>query len=103
MKPLRGLPKRSLPHLPAPLVIWEPAAGSGQMVRVLESAGHKVIATDVVTGDDFLLIDRRQADAIVTNPPYALAQEFSPDVRRSSRHAASLRLRPRPQPRPPLC
>jgi hypothetical protein len=36
-----------LPHLPASIrTIWEPAAGSGQMVRALTGAGYQVMATD---------------------------------------------------------
>ena len=71
-----------MPHLGRCLHIWEPACGSGKMVRALESAGHEVTPTDIESGADFLLqspgpvIDRMNFDAIVTNPPYALAYEF---------------------------
>ena len=71
-----------LPHR-----IWEPACGPGAIVRVLRAAGHNVLATDLVDyespdqdhgGFDFLLpFDMpEQVDAIVTNPPFKLAQEF---------------------------
>jgi hypothetical protein len=46
-----------LPHLPAPsegIPIWEPACGSGQMVKVLRDAGYTAHATDIQTGTDFL-------------------------------------------------
>jgi hypothetical protein len=64
------------PHLSLLHTIWEPACGSGAMARVLESWGVKVIATDIADGQDFLSFGRQAVDAIITNPPYALAQEF---------------------------
>jgi hypothetical protein len=66
-----------LPHLPAGLVVWEPACGDGRMARVLKAAGFQVVATDIVTGQDFLTMPApAPVNAIVTNPPYALAKEF---------------------------
>lgn len=80
-----------------PRRIWEPACGPGAIVRVLRAAGHDVIATDLVDyhspdqdggGVDFLFpTDRLHSrfdpiirdfapEAIVTNPPFKLAQEF---------------------------
>ena len=58
--------------------VWEPACGSGKMVRALENLGYGVHGTDIDGGADFL---EQQAEplaheAIVTNPPYVLAQEF---------------------------
>lgn len=70
-----------LPHLPPPpLYIWEPACGSGKMVRVLARVGD-VVGTDIaVSNNDFLSCIatawHRPFDAIITNPPYVLAQEF---------------------------
>lgn len=58
-----------------PCKIWEPAAGNGAMVKVLQSYGHEVIATDLQTGDDFLRTIG-MADAIITNPPFNLSQDF---------------------------
>ena len=69
-----------LPH-----VIWEPACGTGNIVKVLRAAGHQVIATDLnargcpesSAGNDFLIWGSWfSCDAIVTNPPYSLAKEF---------------------------
>jgi hypothetical protein len=70
-----------LPHR-----IWEPACGTGNIVNVLRAAGHHVIATDLnergcigsTARVDFLLHDatRIVADAIITNPPFALAAQF---------------------------
>jgi hypothetical protein len=52
----------------------EPCAGDGALVIALEQAGLKCsYAGDVQTGQDALqlsLDDVREADAIVTNPPY---------------------------------
>lgn len=65
-----------LPHLPDRLYhILEPAAGSGKMVEVLKTR-FRVEATDIKTGFDFLGAQGLRHDAIITNPPYALATEF---------------------------
>jgi hypothetical protein len=61
------------------LHVWEPAAGSGQMVDALGCAGFQVTATDIATGVDFLDCDALPSDAIqaiVTNPPYTYAEPF---------------------------
>ena len=67
-----------LPHIPRAMKIWEPAAGSGNMVKALEAGGHVVAASDIHDGIDFLETpeDGYAFNAIVTNPPYLLAQEF---------------------------
>lgn len=66
-----------------PKHIWEPACGPGSIARVLEDAGHAVIATDLhdygygESGFDFLKTRYEPiVGAIVTNPPYQLAQQF---------------------------
>ena len=64
--------------------VWEPACGDGAMARVLEDAGYRVIASDLVDRgygtavDDFLLQRAMPAecDSVVTNPPFKLATEF---------------------------
>jgi hypothetical protein len=61
--------------------IWEPAAGNGAMVKVLERRGYIVVATDLVDrgyggGADFLRAKERLADCIITNAPFNLAPEF---------------------------
>lgn len=69
----------SLPHL-----VWEPACGPGNIVEVLRDAGYAVAATDLVdygcpgqaSGRDFLMETTPAADAIVTNPPFKLAEQF---------------------------
>jgi hypothetical protein len=70
----------SLPHK-----IWEPAAGRGAIVNVLRSAGHAVVASDIhdygfplhFAGNFLEAIDLPTGvEAIVTNPPFRLAEEF---------------------------
>lgn len=67
--------------------LWEPCAGRGAISRELRAAGHGVLATDLVTydgadegiltGRDFLMEQHRpRVEAIVTNPPYKLADQF---------------------------
>jgi hypothetical protein len=69
-------------------VIWEPCAGRGAISRELRAFGFRVIAQDLVdhfgrdadveTGIDFLM-ERRAPEgvtAIITNPPFKLADEF---------------------------
>jgi hypothetical protein len=71
---------------PVPLTVWEPACGRGAIVSVLRDSGRAVIATDLVDWGcpdsesciDFLMERRAPAGvpAIVTNPPFKLADEF---------------------------
>ena len=67
------------PHLyDATFQVWEPACGSGKMVRALEKLGLTVKGTDIDSGVDFLACHEfgDDYDAIITNPPYVLATEF---------------------------
>lgn len=70
--------------------IWEPACGDGAMSKVLEAAGHEVFSTDLrnsgygVGGVDFLSVDSKVADAIITNPPFAAAEAF---IRHALKHS----------------
>lgn len=65
-----------------PGAVWEPACGDGAISRVLESAGHEVVSSDLIdrgyghTGRNFLAETRLAAWFIVTNPPYRFADEF---------------------------
>jgi len=65
-----------------PKDIWEPACGNGAISKPLISAGHNVISTDLndygygKTGIDFLMEFKPLAPAVVTNPPYKMANEF---------------------------
>lgn len=69
-----------------PSHLWEPACGRGAIVNILRSEGHTVLASDLVDygdpthfyGRDFLLEQKApdRCEAIVTNPPFKLANEF---------------------------
>jgi len=68
--------------------VWEPACGNGQMVEVINSYGNRVYGTDIndygfadpVYGNypvDFLKQDLQgHYDAIITNPPFDLSEQF---------------------------
>lgn len=71
-----------LPHLPDAEAILEPAAASGQMVRVLRRHA-RVIASDIEPfegldgiGDFLERTDAQGCTGIVTNPPFGLAPQF---------------------------
>ena len=64
------------PYLKKDWVIWECGCGEGNLVRAFEEKGHKVIGTDILTGQDFLEYEPERYDCIVTNPPYSLKQKF---------------------------
>jgi len=57
--------------------IWEPAAGDGAMVRIIEEHGHRCIGTDLIDRGagfeirNFYDFNTAHAAAIVTNPPFA--------------------------------
>ncbi len=62
--------------------IWECACGEGHISKVLEQQGYIVRSTDIIdrgygTVKDFLFFNNDKFDGdIITNPPYAFAQEF---------------------------
>jgi hypothetical protein len=57
--------------------VWEPASGTGQMVRALQRHCADVHASDIESGVDFLQqANELGATAIITNPPYTLARAF---------------------------
>jgi len=67
-----------------PRRVWEPACGDGTMVSTLQANGHQVVGTDLFDrgcgtgGVDFFSADpdAHPADALVTNPPFTLAEQF---------------------------
>jgi hypothetical protein len=75
-----------IPHIPERIrKIWEPAAGEGAMATALrERPKTAVIATDIRPGNGMptsnipvnFLESGMTAPAIITNPPFYLAQEF---------------------------
>src|SRR4051794_16930131 len=78
--------------------IWEPACGDGEMSRVLELTGNRVISSDLYdrgygeVGHDFLA-STRVYDNIITNPPYNSAEGFVRSALRNSRRKFALLLR----------
>lgn len=57
--------------------IWECACGDNAMVRVMSNRGYSVIGTDVSFGYDYLSPNLDvPSEWIITNPPFALAQQF---------------------------
>ena len=62
--------------------IWECACGEGDLSRVFEAAGHKVLSTDLIDRGygignvDFLQCTEIFDGDIITNPPYKYAKEF---------------------------
>lgn len=60
-----------LPYLKTGKLIWEPAFGEGYLVRALAEAGHTVIGTDILFGQDFFSYTKPIGSVIVTNPPYS--------------------------------
>ena len=71
--------------------VWEPCCGDGAIVRVVEVAGHSVVASDLVDrgfgepGVDFLKCAAFPAGcrSLVTNPPYGDVDPARPDRSRS--------------------
>lgn len=66
-----------LPHLKKEWTIWEPAQGKGNLAIELLSLGYRVIGSDIITGEDFLIWEpEREWDCIITNPPFKYKQQF---------------------------
>jgi hypothetical protein len=62
-----------------PSTIWEPAAGEGLLVQALYDGGWKeenVVATDILSGQNFFEYAPDGWDIIVTNPPYSLKYKW---------------------------
>lgn len=64
------------------LIIWEPACGTGEMSKVIASYGHTVISSDIRDtgygegGIDYLTATKIDHNAVITNPPFNLSEEF---------------------------
>jgi hypothetical protein len=76
--------------------IWEPAAGAGAIVKVLEQWGHAVTASDInpradgIAAADFLTATEPFAGDIVTNPPFKLVIPFAKQAWRLCRRKFAL-------------
>ena len=56
---------------------WDPCRGKGNIEKVIRSNGHLSVGTDIDMGFDFLNLKvEPKFDAIITNPPYSLKDEF---------------------------
>lgn len=66
-----------LPHV-APLShVWEPACGKGNLVKQLLHEGFVVTSSDILNGWDFLTTNvPPDVQAIITNPPYSIKNEW---------------------------
>lgn len=66
-----------LPTLPGGPV-WEPACGDGALVRAMEVAGRRVVASDLVADNNFLANEPPPGHfaAIITNPPFNALDGF---------------------------
>jgi len=66
-----------LPFLKPFEIIWEPAAGEGHISHILQKH-HYVYSSDIKNGCNFLTYDAEhlQHDAIVTNPPFSIKNQF---------------------------
>lgn len=66
-----------LPFLHPSWRIWEPACGSGRIVRKLEANNYTVQGSDLLYGNNFFTeLPPAPFDAIVTNPPYSIKPQW---------------------------
>jgi hypothetical protein len=79
--------------------IWEPAAGEGDIVKILLECGYRdVQASDLhdwefqpCRTEDFLK-STYESDSLVTNPPYSLKAKFLTHAKRLVRHKIAMLL-----------
>lgn len=66
--------------LPSRAILWEPAAGKGNLVKALSEREFVIRATDILyeESQDFMAYDHTKLhfDIIVTNPPFSIKQKF---------------------------
>ena len=76
-----ALLSKELEHLQG-MKVWECAGGNGAISKVLEEEGLEVYSSDLVDrgygdhGIDFLWTMKTDCQAIITNPPFNLAEQF---------------------------
>jgi len=79
--------------------IWEPAAGRGDIVRVLRECGcHKIVASDITDWGfkpcqiENFLKSTSTSDFLITNPPFDLKAEFLEHAKKVVTHKIALLL-----------
>ena len=66
-----------VPFLPKEWTWWEPTDfGDSQITRCLKASGFKIFGTCQTEIDFLTSLPQRPFDAIITNPPYSLKDEF---------------------------
>lgn len=82
-----------------PGTIWEPAAGRGDIVRVLLNCGYSnVVASDINDWGfrpchiENFLASKRQSDCLITNPPFDLKLQFLAQAKQRVRHKIAMLL-----------
>lgn len=65
-----------LPYIPKDWVVWECAQGKGWLTEYMLEKGYAVIGTDILEGYDYRMWQPPQWDIAITNPPYAIKQQF---------------------------
>lgn len=56
--------------------IWEPCQGDGRFAAELRARGHRVIAGDIETGQDFFSLNLAPVPVLATNPPFSRIRDF---------------------------
>lgn len=67
-----------MPYVSPAKMIWEPAAGNGNLVKRFTEKGYLVTGSDIKTGQDFMefKLKPEQYDIIITNPPFSIKEKF---------------------------
>lgn len=65
-----------IPHLPHHITVWEPAAGEGYLANAIRPYVENVIATDILTEQNFFEYEPEDYDVIITNPPYSIKYQW---------------------------
>lgn len=65
-----------IPYLNKEWIIWECAAGQGSLADRLLDEGFGVESSDILTRQDFMAYEPEKWDCVVTNPPYAIKDDF---------------------------
>lgn len=58
--------------IPSSWVIWESACGDSNLVRGLRKLGYRVIATDILYGQNFFTYQPAPYNVQLTNPPFSV-------------------------------